>query len=78
VSRRSVGTHQGLATDDQAGMRDFVVSFGCHLIADWRISVGLHHHDFAAKHLLIELERFFALAVGIQKNSISWCTPWAC
>src|SRR4051794_1932697 len=47
-------------------MHDFTVPFSGYMFRRWRSPVGEHHDNFAAKALLIELERCLAVPVGIK------------
>src|SRR6185503_14792473 len=61
-----VAAHQYLIAERQSRVKDAVVPVARHLIGDRRLPMGLHHHDLAAKALLVEFERFLAASVEGQ------------
>ncbi len=68
VLGRAVRRHQQRVAYLQPGMEDQVVCFRWHLARDRRIPMGLHF-ELAAEHLLVEPERFRALAVEVEIGS---------
>jgi hypothetical protein len=63
---RGVHPHQHLAADYQTGVNDLASPFRRHLFRDWRALMGHHGFDFAAKALLVELERVLTLPVEMK------------
>src|SRR6516162_2152605 len=63
---RSVGTHQDLVADHEAGMHDLIPPLGWRLLLHWRAPIRHHRDDLAAETPLIELERNFALTLEGQ------------